>query len=379
MGRLFWKIFAFLWAAQFLTSLGVGMAIWSLRPQQALPPLPPPPPPFHVDQHRPPPPYGPRPERRFPFLPPPEPLIGGLLVSLLSAAGIAWYLSRPIRSLRQALEATATGKLETRVGPAMGTRRDEFADLGSAFDGMAERLEALIGTQRRLLHDVSHELRSPLARLQAAVGLLRQQPARSEELIERIERDTTRMDRLVGELLTLARIEAGTDTGGDEQGEYIELVALIGAVVADARFEAESSGCRFSVTAPASCLVRGNGGLLQRAVENVVRNALQHSPAGGEIEIALQTSLSTGDVLLRVTDHGPGIAEEERERIFDAFVRGTGGGAGYGLGLAITRRIVEMHGGTAKAANRTGGGLQMTLTLPVDGAAASKKLSVLRE
>ena len=133
----------------------------------------------------------------------------GAATSLAVSAILAWYLTRPIRSLRWAFDAAASGRLDTRVRPRMGRRRDEIADLGRDFDRMVERLQALVGSQRRLLHDVSHELRSPLARLQAAIGLLRQDPARLEPSLERIEREAVRLDELVGEVLALARLEAG--------------------------------------------------------------------------------------------------------------------------------------------------------------------------
>lgn len=368
MGRLFWKIFLFLWLAQFLVSLGVGIAIWSLRPEHRPPPGFVQAPPGAGETARPPPPGAPPRARLLPFLPPPEPLIGGVVVSLLSAALLARYFSRPIRSLRAAFAAVADGKLQTRVGAGMGRRKDELADLGGDFDRMADRLEALIGAQRRLMHDISHELRSPLARLQAAAGLLRQQPGRADELIARIERDTGRMDGLVGELLTLARLESGM---AGALCETVDLVDLAATVADDAAFEAEGAGCRVEIATPAACRVRGNGELLRRALDNIVRNALRHSPAGGCVEIDVRELPAMGEIRLCVSDRGPGIAEGDCERIFEAFVRGEGdgGGGGYGLGLAITRGIVEMHGGRVRAANRDGGGLQVTLSLPAEGRA----------
>ncbi|MBI2308851.1 MAG: HAMP domain-containing protein [Rhodocyclales bacterium] len=365
MGRLFWKFFFFLWLAQFLTSLGVGIAIWTLRPEHRGPPPFPPVPHSFPSAAAPgaewrPPPL--RPPPVLPFLPPAMPLLAGSLVSLLFAALLAGYFSRPIRSLRAAFDAVAEGRLETRAGPAMGRRRDELADLGGDFDRMVERLQSLLGAQRRLLHDVSHELRSPLARLQAAVGLLQQQPDRAGELVARIERDTARMDQLVGELLTLARLESGM--AGTATAE-VDLAAMIETVAADVRFEAEATACAVAVELERPLRLRGNGELLRRAVENVLRNALRHSPAGGVVEIAASADAAADVVSIRIADRGPGVAEADLERIFEPFARGgRAEGDGYGLGLAITRAVAGMHGGGVRAINRSGGGLAVTITLP---------------
>ena len=173
MGRLFWKFFLIFWLAQLVTSIGVGVAIWLEHPVHGAAGgmfaggAPPPPPPGVDPALRPPPP-------QHGWLPPPLPILAGSVVSLLFAALLAWYFARPIRNLRAAFESVAGGKLETRIGASMGRRKDELADLGQDFDHMAARLQALLDTQRRLLHDVSHELRSPLARLQAAADLMRQ-------------------------------------------------------------------------------------------------------------------------------------------------------------------------------------------------------------
>src|SRR5207249_6291638 len=156
-------------------------------------------------------PPGPRPGPR-PGPPPPiapwEFIVIGIVTSLVFSALLAWYLTRPIRNLRWAFDAAAAGRLETRVSPLMGRRRDEIADLGRDFDRMAQQLQNLVSAQRRLLHDVSHELRSPLARLQAAIGLARQQPAKLDTSLERIEREAMRLDSMVGEVLALARLES---------------------------------------------------------------------------------------------------------------------------------------------------------------------------
>lgn len=370
MGRLYWKFFFFFWLAQIVTSVGVGITIWLLRPEPGLERFSPPPPPDTFTEFHPPPPASlrppsGRPPHPRPILPPMLPLLAGSVVSLLFAALLARYFSRPIRSLQQAFESAAAGKLETRVGAAMGTRKDELADLGAGFDRMAERLQSLVEGQRRLLHDVSHELRSPLARLQAAADLLRQQPERSADFAERIERDTKRMDRLVGELLTLARLDAGI-TGN--LSESVDLSEIIDDIAEDARFEAGPRHCRINIHLDPPVLVHGNRDLLSRAIENIVRNALRHAPENSEISIAahLEMASSKPQVRLDISDDGAGVPQAELDAIFEPFFRSasTNTFSGYGLGLAITRRIVEAHGGRVSAANLAQGGLQVTLLLP---------------
>jgi signal transduction histidine kinase len=289
------------------------------------------------------------------------PLLAGGIVSLIFAALLAWYFARPIRSLRGAFEAVAGGRLETRIGAAMGARRDELADLGGDFDRMAERLQGLLEGQRRLLHDVSHELRSPLARLQAAADLMRQQPERAPEFVARIVRDSARMDRLVGELLTLARLDAGM---GDAPREAVDLSALLEELADDARLEAEARRCRIEPAIAAALKVAGNPDLLRRAIENVLRNALRHAPPGSAVEMSARAD--AGRVRVAIADSGPGVPEGELAAIFEPFFRAANAApfAGHGLGLAITRRVAQLYGGTVGAANRPAGGLVVTLDLP---------------
>lgn len=359
MGRLFWKFFFFFWLAQVLTSIGVGVAIWLDRPERnaeaGLFDHRPPPPSLYEPRHRPPPP----PHPAIPLMP----ILSGSVVSLFFAALLAWYFAKPIRGLRTAFESVADGKLQTRIGASMGNRNDELADLGSDFDRMASRLESLLESQRHLLHDVSHELRSPLARLQAAADLLRQQPDRAAEYIRHIERDTERMDKLVGELLTLARLDSGISGSFDE---VLDLRDLLPEIVDDARFEAECKHCAIELDFDGAGLVRGSHELLYRAIENVVRNAVLYSPEGGHILISARTM--DDHLRLAVADNGAGVPEGELAAIFDPFNRSASGrlSAGYGLGLAITRRVVEAHGGAVHAANRPEGGLVVEMKFGLD-------------
>lgn len=297
--------------------------------------------------------------------PPPSPWVPlaiGVLASLVFSAGLAWYLARPIRNLRWAFDAVAGGRLETRVAPRMGSRRDEIADLGRDFDRMAGQLQNLVASQRRLLHDVSHELRSPLARLQAAIGLARQDPRKLESTLERIERESARLDDLVGEILTLARLEAGT---AGPPAEEVDLMDLVAAIADDAGFEAAASGRQVSFTGSGEEVARVRAELLHRAVENVVRNAVKYTAPGTTVEVAAGRSGQAFRVT--VADRGPGVPEADLAAIFEPFYRGQAGEgqAGFGLGLAIARRAVEAHGGSLVARNREGGGLVMELELPL--------------
>ena len=289
------------------------------------------------------------------------PLVTGLIASLAFSALLAWYVAKPIRLLRRAFDAAARGKLDTRVTPRMGGRRDELADLGRDFDRMAAQLQAQIAAQQRLLHDVSHELRSPLARMQAAIGLGRQNPDKLPDTLERIERESARLDTLVGELLTLSRLEAGTRG----RAERIELIELIAAIADDAQFEAQAAGREVRFEGSGEAWSWAQAALVQRAFENVIRNAVKYTAEGTTVEIATRVTGKTLEV--DVADRGPGVAEAERADMFEPFKRGNNDSTtpGFGLGLAIAQRALAAHGGTIAARPRDGGGLVMQLRLPL--------------
>ena len=366
MGRLFWKFFAFVWLAQLAGIVAVGTLFWLtgppapragdspvvlVRPGPDSMPRPLPPRPRLAPR------YWPR------NLPPPSAVAATLTASLVTALLLAWYVAKPIRSLREAFEAAAAGDLQRRIAGRIGARNDELADLGRDFDRMASRLQASMEGQRRLMHDVSHEMRSPLARLQAAVGILRQQSEQPAAMISRIEDETTRIDQLVGELLTLSRLEAGDWVGEEEDVDLHELVA---EVVRDADFEAQAQGRQVIWEAPAAAFIRGRPGLLHSAIENLVRNALKHAPESRSVWVETMVDTLPGRYRLRVLDQGSGVAEQELPNLFTPFFRvPSSGNEGYGLGLAIARRCVEAHGGTIRADNRPGGGLCVEIVLPL--------------
>jgi signal transduction histidine kinase len=299
------------------------------------------------------------------ILPPPLPVIVGGVVSLIFASLLAWYFSRPILSLRSAMHAMASGKLDVSVSPDVSKRGDDLGDLGRDFDFMAKKLQSLQESRRYYLHNISHELRSPLARMQVTTDLVQQQPERTADLVARLERDMARMDMLVGELLMLERLDFGM--AGD-MGKTVDLQELLNHIADDARFEAQPKQCSVTLLdLERPVYVKGNQELLFRAFENVVRNAIRYSPQGGNVSIAARRDGSES-WNITVSDQGRGVLPEEQERIFEPFFRSAMGGdshVGHGLGLAITRRVVQEHGGKVTAVNRPEGGLAVTITLPM--------------
>ena len=293
------------------------------------------------------------------------PLLTFLLASLLFSACLAWYITRPIRKLTDATRQFAQGRLDTRVMPEMGKRRDEITELAQEFDVMAEQIQQLIAAQKRLLNDVSHELRSPLARLQVAVEMSRQQPQKLDELMQRIEKESQRLDELVGELLTLSRLEANID---HRQQDCFDINGLLCAIVDDAQFEAKNQHKQVVYQPNRELLVSGSMELLRRAIENVVRNAVFYTPQNTQVQIHLQQL--DNELLIEVCDQGKGVNEQKLTELFQPFLRISENEQnvsipGYGLGLAIARRALEIHHGSIRAYNATQGGLCIEMRLPM--------------
>jgi signal transduction histidine kinase len=285
-------------------------------------------------------------------------LITGL-VSLLLAS----ILTRKIRPLREAAQRMAEGDLSGRV-ELKGN--DEICALGADFNLMAERLNDLLQSQRQLVRDVSHELRSPLARLRVALELAERSDDRRKAL-SRIEKEADELERLITELLSLARLESGQS--GLERYS-LQLDELIAKVVVDADFEAQPQEKTVRLTADSVSLV-GDGVLLRSAVENVIRNAIRHTPPGSEVQVSLVKE--TDQCVIRVRDAGPGVETSQLQLMFDPFTRTTEarerGSGGFGLGLAIARRAILIHGGDVSAQNHPAGGLEVSLRLPLSGTA----------
>jgi two-component system sensor histidine kinase CpxA len=293
-------------------------------------------------------------------------LLAVLATAAAACYGLARYVTRPLAILRGATRALARGDLAVRVG-SMGRRNDEFTELGHDFDRMAGRLDALVTAERRLLRDISHELRSPLARLNVALGLARQQAGDDQAALDRIEREAERLNLLIGQLLMLARMESGVAT---VVREPLDLMGIVHEVVEDAAFEAKSRGRTVQITETCEAVVSGDPQLLRSAMENVVRNAVRHTREGTAVEVSLRREASAR-VAISVRDHGGGVPEQALPYIFqpfyrvgDARERGTGG---VGLGLTIVHRTIRLHDGTVRAVN-VPEGLVVELTLPAQPA-----------
>lgn len=288
----------------------------------------------------------------------PEVYLVILAALALLCYAFARYLTNPVRQLQRAVDRFGKGDFSVR---SRVTRGDEIGQLARAFNDMADRIETLMAAERRLLLDISHELRSPLARLSVAVELARTDE-NPEAHLNRIQKEADRLNALVGELLQVTRAEGDASR---LRAERVSLDALVADIAEDGRIEAAARGCSISIfTQPIG--IAGDGELLRRAIENIVRNAIRHSPAGKTIEIEL--THTTDKAWIKVRDYGPGVPEESLNRIFDAFYRVENdrdrASGGVGLGLAIARRAIELHHGSVSATNAHPG-LIVEITLPV--------------
>ena len=292
----------------------------------------------------------------------------GWTIALLVSGGICYlltrYLTTPVLSLRDAARRLAEGELTARV-THLKPRRDEIGDLVRDFNFMASRIEELVMSQRQLISDISHELRSPLARVNATLGLARQRLGQNE-LFDRIERDSGRLDDMIGRLLTLARLDT---LATSPEGRPTDLAALVEDIVADAQLEAVERNCHVAVVCECRCYMNINPDLVRSAVENVIRNAVRYTAAGTTVEVHVEcANRDHGNAaIVRVSDRGPGVPPEELGNIFRPFYRVADArdrqSGGVGLGLAIAQRVSRVHGGSIHAQNRPDGGLEVTLTL----------------
>jgi two-component system OmpR family sensor kinase len=284
-----------------------------------------------------------------------------IVISFIFSGLLAWYFTRPIRELHDAFSAVSTGDLTTRLSPSTLKRKDEFAQLGRHFDEMVSKLHNLITAQQNLLNDVSHELRSPLARMQAAIGIAQQQPEKSSATFERLETEIQQMSDLIGELLILSQVDTVENLHTKSDINFLELLSEI---IDDGRYEATDKHIDIVFNHGHDISINGYEKLLRRAIENVVRNAIKFSNDNSTIQI----NVIKRDQLIELTvsDHGIGVNETTLPYIFDPFVHSdTKNKGGSGLGLAIAARAINKHAGQIKAQNNNEGGLTITIELPL--------------
>jgi len=303
--------------------------------------------------------------RLVPFIP-----FKGLsvLLALLVTGAISYLLARnitsPIRQLQTAAQRMAGGDLSARVAKNVGKRRDELGELGSDFNGMAEEIDRLLSTQQRILRDVSHELRSPLARLQIALGLARKAAGDlCEKDHDRIEKEIVRLDELIGQVISLVRLE---DSGQELNTSGVQLSAVLAAIVDDANFEAASHNKRVELEAETDVEIQADAELLHSGLENVVRNAVAYTAENTVVSVKL--TVDEAHYIIAVIDQGPGVSESALTSLFEPFYREAAArdraSGGYGLGLAIAQRAIRLHGGDIIARNNVSGGLEIEITLP---------------
>jgi two-component system sensor histidine kinase CpxA len=304
-----------------------------------------------------------------------------LAVMALVCYALARHITRPIARLREATQRLTDGDLSARV--ALGQSQDELFALGRDFDTMAARLQDGVEAQRRLLGDISHELRSPLARLSVALDLVEQGQARARSqgtpvpestyvgAMERIRRESLRLNELIGRLLELARLEGLAAEEARRSSEVVHLDKVVGEVVADAGYEAHNRACSVELLENQPCSLRGVEALCHSAIENVVRNALRFTATGTAVEVTLRRdeSKATPVGVITVRDHGPGVPPESLPHLFRPFYRVDTGrdrqSGGVGLGLSIAERALRVHNATIAAGNAPGGGLSVEIRIPI--------------
>jgi len=293
---------------------------------------------------------------------------GLILLALLVSAAVSFILartiSRPIKRLRESANAIADGKLNTRVAKGVGSRSDELGLLASDFDRMADELQRAWLKQTELTRNVSHELRSPLARLRVALELVRRKTGELGEL-DRIDKETERLDELIGRILEYSRLDADPD----EAKSRISLGDVVRAVVDDVRYEYGELGSNaiIELEVDAECTIDGYASALRSCIENVLRNAAQHSRDDGNVLVHL--GAEAGHAVITIEDQGGGVPDDELERIFEPFYRSKTTSADQsrrsgGLGLAIASRAIALHGGSIRASN-TARGLRVEIRLPL--------------
>jgi signal transduction histidine kinase len=301
-----------------------------------------------------------------------------LFIALVVSAAVCFFLARylvsPVDQLRRATRQIASGDLDVRVSEKLKGRHDELGLLASDLDTMSERVRNLLELKQQLLRDVSHELRSPLARLQLALSLARRQESSGvERHLARIACEADRLEELIARTLKLARLERPMQ---GLEGAPLDVAELLANIVADVGIEADAHGCTIALEMERPLTVNGDSELLRSALENVIRNALRYGPAGSKVGIEAKRSAGRIDVVVR--DSGPGVPDKDLELIFEPFYRVDAARnravGGDGLGLAIAARAIGIHGGTIHARNLASGGFAVHLSVPALAAPAEPAL-----
>jgi signal transduction histidine kinase len=295
-----------------------------------------------------------------------------LAIALLVSTVICFFLTRhlvgPIDRLRQATQEMSAGNLSVRMAPRLKGRQDDLALLAADFDNMAERVQNLLESKQQLLRDVSHELRSPLTRLQLALSLARREDGGVERQLTRIANEADRLEQLIARILKVVRLERPASAF---QGVPVDVAKLLETITQDVAIEADARNCTVSVHTEAGLEVSGDPEILRSAFENVIRNAVRYGPSGSAVVVTAARGGSDGfggQVHVTVRDHGPGVPEKDLKLIFEPFYRVDAArdraGGGEGLGLAIAARAILVHGGSIEAHNVPDGGLEVSMRLP---------------
>lgn len=336
MTKLFWRVFLLFWLTLLLTISLVRLTFVWQNDTDWRPGMGPPPPGMMQ------PAFTPPPLHRHPVF--------HLALLLTSSAIFSWLLARyivaPIRQLKQALAELADNRWQTRLDQRLTSRRDEFGSLSRNFNHMAAQASDAIASQQRLLHDVSHELRSPLARMQILTGLAAQSPADAMQAISRIEQETGKLNELVDEILTFSRLDSGAAAPQLTQVDIAELLTIL---VEDAQLEAQALHKTIFLQQAEVSLISADPDLLCRAIENVMRNAIKFSPPYSEITLRLRQTSNV--VLLEIADQGPGVPDALQDKLFTPFFRANSSFSGVGLGLSIAKRAIDSCGGSISAHN----------------------------